>query len=310
MSADRSSNAKVDVNSIGMKLVMIPPGEFEMGSSLTPKELATKFSQWSVQEEWFEGERPPHRVRISRPFDLGQHEVTIGQFRKFVEDDGYKTEAESDDKGGFGFDEEKIAWYQDRKFTWRNPGFTQLEDHPVVNVSWNDAQKFCAWLSDKEGKTYRLPTEAEWEYACKAGTNTLWSNGDDSEATARISNVADGTAKAKFSSFEAILARDGYVFTAPVGKFAANLFGLFDMHGNVQELCEDNHDFKAYGQRSGMTVDPRQTEGGSLRVSRGGCWNLAPHFTRSAARAAYPQDHRDYALGFRVARTRQGLGAK
>ena len=291
-------------NTLGMKLVSIPAGEFEMGSRLTTKELAAKFSQWDAKESYFEGERPPHRVKLTSDFYLGQHEVTVGQFRKFVADDGYQTEAESDGKGGYGFDEAEGSFAQDAKYTWKNPGFTQTDAHPVVNVSWNDAQKFCAWLSQKEGKPYRLPTEAEWEYACKAGTNTLWSNGDDPEGTAKIGNAADGTLKAKISSLKAISARDGYVFTAPVGQFPANAFGLFDMHGNAFEWCEDVYDAKLYGQRTGTTTDPRQTSGSELRVLRGGSWDVVPLYTRSADRSWDSPDDRNSRIGFRLARTR------
>jgi formylglycine-generating enzyme required for sulfatase activity len=102
-----------------------------------------------------------HRVRITKPLYLGVHEVTVGQFRRFVEAKSYRTEAEQDGKGGYGYNESTGNSEQDAKYTWRNCGFAQGEDHPVVNVSWNDAKAFCDWLSAQEGKTYRLPTEAE-----------------------------------------------------------------------------------------------------------------------------------------------------
>ena len=111
----------------------------------------------------------------------------------------------------------------------------------MVNVSWNDAVAFCEWLSRQEGQTYRLPTEAEWEYACRAGTTTRYCSGDDAETLAAVANVADATAKAKFPDWATIAARDGYVFTAPVGRFRANAWGLHDMHGNVWEWCSDGY---------------------------------------------------------------------
>ena len=126
------------------------------------------------------------------------------------------------------------------KYSWRNAGFEQTDEHPVVCMSWNDAVEFCKWLSRKEGKTYRLPTEAEWEYACRAGTTTRYYSGDDPETLAKVGNVADAAAKAKFPEWTwTIKASDGYVFTAPVGRFKPNAFGLYDMHGNAGQWCAD-----------------------------------------------------------------------
>ena len=149
-------------------------------------------------------------------------EVTRGQFRRFVDDAGYQTEAEKDGKGGYGWTEAGNFVY-DPKYTWQNLGFDQTDEHPVVNVSWNDAVAFAAWLSRKEGTTYRLPTEAEWEYACRAGTTTRYSSGDDPESLATVGNVADGTAREKLPNWYpdptwTIAARDGFVYTAPVGR--------------------------------------------------------------------------------------------
>ena len=119
----------------------------------------------------------------------------------FVDETGYKTEAEKDGKGGYGWDEEKKAFRQDAKYTWLNPGFEQTDEHPVVNVSWNDAVAFCEWLKSKEGQAYRLPTEAEWEYACRAGTTTRYFSGDAPESLAKVGNVADGPPKAKYPAW-------------------------------------------------------------------------------------------------------------
>jgi hypothetical protein len=134
----------------GMKFVRIPKGTFTMGS---PKE-----------EGGDADEQPSQEVTLTKDFYLGVYEVTRGQFRKFVDDAGYRTEAEADGKGGFAWDGKEFK--QDPKYTWRSPGFEQTDDHPVVNVSWNDAVKFAEWLSKKDGREYRLPTEAEWEYSC------------------------------------------------------------------------------------------------------------------------------------------------
>jgi len=156
VNGDREDGASRRADSRGKKLVLIPAGEFMMGS---PED-----------EEERNDEEKQHRVRITRSFYLGIHEVTIAQFRRFVDDTKYKTEAEKDELGGLGWNEAEGKFKVDPKYTWRNSGFKQEDSHPVVNVSWNDAEAFCAWLSKKEGQAYRLPTEAEWEYACRAGT--------------------------------------------------------------------------------------------------------------------------------------------
>ena len=286
---------KLVTNSLGMKLVLIPAGEFLMGSDDSDKDA-------------YDFEKPRHRVRISRPFSLGVHEVTRGQFRRFVESGIYRTEAEREGKGSYGFNEEKKIWEHAPKYTWRDTGFTQGEDHPVVNVSWDDAVSFCAWLGRIEGRTYRLPTEAEWEYACRWGMTTRFWVGDDAESLAGVGNVADGTAKAKYPEWtEAMAARDGFVFTAPVGRLRPNPFGLFDMHGNVYEWCSDGHD-TAYYQRS-PEADPSGPREAQFREYRGGGWFLGPRFARSAVRRWAGPDYRTSDLGFRVVRDEPGRSA-
>ena len=150
--------------------------------------------------------KPRHEVRIGA-FYLGVTEVTRGQFRQFVQETKYRTEAERNGKGGWGWKEEGNSLKQDPKFTWLNPGFEQTDGDPVVNVSWNDAVAFCEWLARAEGRTYRLPTEAEWEYACRAGTTTKYFSGDDEESLASVANVADGTAKTRYSNWTWAIAR-------------------------------------------------------------------------------------------------------
>ena len=286
-------------NDLGMKLQRIPVGEFMMGNEDSVDQLMKLFPY--AEKAWLEDAANQHRVKITKPFYVGQFEVTVGQFRTFVEDADYKTEAESDGQGGYGLDASG-HYKQDRKYTWRNPGFTQTEDHPVVNVSWNDAVKFCQWLSRKEGKTYRLPTEAEWEYACRAGTTTRYWFGSDPEALTTVDNVTDATAYAKYNRLKlAVKSRDGFVTTAPVGSFRENPWRLHDMHGNVAEWCQD-----WYGDYPvGPVSDPGGPSSGSFRVRRGGSWyGLAP-YCRSAVRSRLSPNFRDSLLGFRIALVQQ-----
>jgi sulfatase modifying factor 1 len=285
-------------NSIGMKLAVIPAGEFFMGS--TPLQIhQVRRSDLSFRKDWEREEQPQHHVQISRPFLLGAHEVTRGQFREFVRSTRYVTDAQRDPKGGMGFDAATGEFKQDPHFNWENAGFVQSDDQPVVNVSWNDAVAFCQWLSRKEKIAYRLPSEAEWEYACRAGTTTLYSFGDDPEGLAAVANVADASAREKFSSWSGIAGRDGHVFTAPVGSFQPNAFGLFDMHGNVWEWCRDWFGESYYAKSP--EKDPVGPPTGTVRVFRGGSWYDAASLCRSAFRYWDVPTYRDYFLGFRVA---------
>ena len=189
-----------------------------------------------------------------------------------------------------------------KKYSWRNVGFEQTDEHPVVNVSWNDAVAFCKWLSRKEGKAYRLPTEAEWEYACRAGTTTRYFNGDDPELLAKVGNVADAAAKTEFPDWTlTIKASDGYAFTAPVGSFQPNAFGIYDMHGNAWQWCADWFDEKYYA--ASPVNDPIGPDSGRSRVLRGGSWMGWPLVSSSAKRIQCPPVFRDFSIGFRVART-------
>jgi formylglycine-generating enzyme required for sulfatase activity len=296
-------------NSIGMTLTLIPSGEFMMGTKESVDETAQFFIKnyhaEDLKEIRLEDEHPLHQVRITKPFYLGTYHVTRGQFSQFVKDSGYKTDAEKPDSSGiWGWDSEKKTMAVGKEYSWRNTGFQQADDHPVVNVSWNDAVAFCRWLSRKDGKTYRLPTEAEWEYACRAGTTTRYYNGDDPEMLAKVGNVADATARTMFPNWKwTIQASDGYVFTAPVGKFSPNAFGLNDMHGNAWQWCADWYDGTYY--RESPVNDPKGPDTGRyLRVCRGGSWGDGPLEDRSDARAFAPQNNcLSGKSGFRVART-------
>jgi formylglycine-generating enzyme required for sulfatase activity len=252
-----------------------------------------------------------HQVTLSADYYLGVMAVTRGQFRQFIQDADYKTEAEADGKGGHGYDAEKRTVLQAPRYSWKDAGFYQDDDHPVVNVSWNDAQAFCKWLSEKDGKEYRLPTEAEWEFACRAGTTTRFYFGNDDSDLGQFANVADKSLKAKWDSnhknkeyqkritawLDRVTWDDAYPFTAPVGKFKPNRFGLYDMQGNVWQWCGD-----WYGNYPTEAVtDPRGPDTGSERVRRGGSWSGDAHVCRSANRFRAEPTFRSNLVGFRVA---------
>jgi formylglycine-generating enzyme required for sulfatase activity/uncharacterized caspase-like protein len=282
-------------------MVVIPAGEFTMGSP------APETGRW-------DNEGPQRKVRIARPFALGRNEVTFAEFERFVEESGYKTEAERNvgKKGCFGFNRvapeaTKSEWQPGR--TWRDPGIDQNTDRdPVVCVSWNDAKAYTSWLSKKTGKTYRLPTEAEWEYAARAGTKTSRYWGDNPSQACVYSNVGDqSTYRTAFRrTFSRPAERrhecnDGRYYTAPVGSYKANAFGLYDILGNVWEWTEDcgSPSYK------GAPTDGSALLTGdcSRRVIRGGGWGSEPRTVRSASRARDPYDNRTTSIGFRLART-------
>ena len=221
-------------NSIGMKLVLIAAGEFMMGSPDSDRDADND-------------EKPQHKVRITKPFYLGVHEVTQQQYEKVIGE---------------------------------NPSEFKGAGNPVETVSWDDAVEFCKKLSAKEGKTYRLPTEAEWEYACRAGTTTQWSCGDES-------TLRD----------YAWYGDNSELATHGVGDRMPNSWGLCDMHGNVDEWCED-----WFGHYPAEHVtNPRGPSQATYRVLRGGCWDDVAGYCRAAfRRRGGPGNRNDY-LGFRVA---------
>jgi formylglycine-generating enzyme len=267
-----------------MTLKRVEPGRLRMGS---PVEDAEAYGT----------ERPQHEVDITRPFYLGVHEVTVAQFEAFAKSAGYRTADEIGPRGGYGFDLRSGRFEQAPAFSWRNPGFPQAADHPVVNVSWEDAEAFCAWLAKQEGKPYRLPTEAEWEYACRADTATRFCTGDDGDGLRTYANLADESLRARYrESKTATDWDDGFPFTAPAGSFKPNAWGLCDMHGNVWEWCGD---FGRDYTRGGMK-DP-EGRGPGKRVLRGGSWAFGPSYARSALRNRVEPTFRYVDTGFRVA---------
>lgn len=274
-------------NSIGMKFVLLPSGEFDMGAAVF---VAGDPS----------GQVPVHRVQLKRQFYLGEHEVTVQNFRQFVKSANYPM------KPGVGFDNETGLPDRNGSADWENPGWHQTDNHPVVNVSWEDATAFCDWLSEKEGRNYRLPTEAEWEYACRAGTRTVYSTGDDSASLQSHANLADNSFRRLMETFNeegyydyTQPWNDGFPFTAPVGQFKANPFGLYDMHGNAQEWCSDWFDVDYYSRSP--SVDPQGPSKGETRVKRGGDWLDYVNTSRSSFRRSEVKlDVRTYMVGFRV----------
>jgi serine/threonine protein kinase/formylglycine-generating enzyme required for sulfatase activity len=265
-------------NSIGMKLELIPPGQFSMGV-LNGVGFVT----------------PVHDVSITRPFYLGAYEVTRRQFASFVARSQFKTRAERG-KGGWRLDDNsgrRSIWDAKHQYTWRSPGFPQENNHPVVDVCWDDAQEFCHWLSRTEGKTYRLPTEAEWEYAARAGTPGGQYNGQGD--VTQIANVADASTKNKFPAWKGIASSDGFVFTSPAGQFRPNSFGLYDMLGNVMEWCSDWYDADYY--KISPTTDPQGPPAGKFRSARGGTFTDVGN---ANGRWRFTPDHHGPDCGFRV----------
>ena len=294
-------NVDIEIrNSLGMTMTLIPPGSYRMGN-LEPAEETAAFARanglLNAKAADFVDENPPHPVRITHPFRLARCEVSRGNFQAFVKAAGYRTEAESDPKGGWGWSEEQKKFVQEQRFNWRNTGFPQGDSHPVLNVSWNDAQSFCAWLSRQDQGFYRLPTEAEWEYANRAGMETRYQSGDNPADLADIANVADATARKTYPDWPTINSDDGFTYTSPVGSFKPNPFGICDLHGNVWEWCRDIYDVSYY--KSSATDDPAGPVAGQLRVSRGGAWSRTAVNCRSAVRRKGAPDLRHVNIGFR-----------
>jgi formylglycine-generating enzyme required for sulfatase activity len=277
------------------RMVVVPAGAFAMGSPAAEGGRAAD-------------EGPQRQVSIAQPFALGRSEVTVAEFRRFVEESGYRTEAERDARSlgcsGFVYDDPATRNPAPEAFTsWRNPGLAQAQadSHPVLCVSWNDARAYAQWLSRKTGRRYRLPSEAEWEYAARAGSAAARPWGDDPLQACRYANVADQSRFQAFGFGQKHECTDGHYFTAPSGGYLPNRFGLYDMIGNVWEWTEDCWN----PSHAGGPADASARQGGDCtqHVLRGGSWSTAPNFARSATRYRNAADFRDNLTGFRLART-------
>jgi len=253
-------SGEVIASTIGMNLVYIPAGEFRMGGSGSAAQLAARYDG---NEAYFTNEYPQHRVRISRGFWMSQTEVTQGQYQAVMGSE-----------------------------PWLEKTYVQRADYnPAVFVSWDDAVAFCERLGRKEGQTYQLPTEAQWEYACRAGTTTQYNFGED-ESTSE-----------EYAWFKGNTLDIGEAYAQPVGLLKPNAFGLYDMHGNVWEWCRDYYDPQYYRKLGEPAIDPENSRPAPCRVLRGGCWYYAPQYGRSSYRGgSTPGTRRNCRIGFRVIR--------
>jgi formylglycine-generating enzyme required for sulfatase activity len=253
----------------GPELVLLPTGRFQMGSPEHERKIAVAAGS---QQSWLAREQPPHWVGIERPVAMGRYPVTVGEWRAFARATGWRPSGEVD---------------------WEAPGFAQTERHPVVGVNWFDALHYLRWLSEMTGRSYRLPSEAEWEYGCRAGTKTAFSFGDTittEQANYDGNFTYNGGPRGEY--------RRG---TTPVGMFPANPWGLYDMHGNVWEWVQD----VVHENYEGAPVDGSAWEeggDGARRILRGGSWLYNPRYLRSALRNGFSSALSNDIVGFRVVR--------
>ncbi|MDP6174921.1 MAG: SUMF1/EgtB/PvdO family nonheme iron enzyme, partial [Rhodospirillales bacterium] len=227
------------------EMVTIPPGSFRMGD-LTGKGPGA--------------EQPAREVEVSTPFAIGKYEVTAGQFAKFIIATGREQEG-----GCWTFEEG--AWEKDKGKSWRSPGFPQTASNPLVCVSWNDAQAYVAWIAKETGKAYRLPTEAEWEYAARAGTKGIYHFGGGVKELCGYANGADSSTPVDWRNQSC---NDNWSDVAPVGSLKPNAFGLHDMHGNVWEWVEDCWNIDHEDAPDDTAA--RKKKNCKERVMRGGSW--------------------------------------
>ncbi len=277
----KSFRDKLKDGSLGPEMVQIPAGTFRMGSN-----------------DGESDEKPVHTVSV-KSFAMGKYEVTRGEFRKFVEATSYKTEAEKE-RGCYGWTGSE--WKENSAYNWKNIGFIQDDKHPVVCVNQNDAKAYVKWLSEQTGKDYRLPSEAQWEYAVRAGSTSKYFWGENVNEACRYANVADKKAKEQFSNWSIVDCADGYVFTSPVGVFESNKFGLYDMTGNVWEWLEDVwHD-----NYNGAPSDGSAWVNGDNRYQwhllRGGSWDVDDNLLRCANRDGFGSTFGSYFKGLRISR--------
>ncbi|MBX3488190.1 formylglycine-generating enzyme family protein [Parvibaculum sp.] len=260
-------------------LIVLPPGSFMRGADET--DPAADIS-----------EHPRHEVQISKPFAMATVAVTVAEFTVFADATGHEPPG-----GCYTLTDD--GWRVDETASWRNPGFPQDPSHPVVCVSWHDATAYAAWMTERTGKPYRLPSEAEWEYAARGGTTGMNFWGDDDSLTCDYASVNDITAKNKVAKV-AEPCDDGFMYTSPVGSFRPNPFGLYDVVGNAWVWLADCWlgDYRL-GPRDGS---PNAAENCGIRVLRGGSWTDTPGPVRIGARESRVPGERLSIAGFRLVR--------
>jgi sulfatase modifying factor 1 len=281
------------------EMVLIQHGSFQMGT--TDEELDRE----KVPNEYRGWEKPRHPVTIPADFYLGKHDVTVREFAAFVRATGARPAGGCStwEAGSDGESDGKYERQPKLERTWEKPGFSQTESDPVVCISYDDALAYIDWMNRETGtQAYRLPSEAEWEYAARAGTTTARFWGDSRDAACRFANVADLSLAKQIGILGPEPERyfncsDGYVFTAPAGSFRSNPFGLFDMLGNVWQWTADCANDNHQGASAAGTV--RTTGDCWLRVLRGGSWGSSP----GSVRVWGATGGRGGDTGFRVART-------
>ncbi|MCU0757004.1 MAG: SUMF1/EgtB/PvdO family nonheme iron enzyme [Xanthomonadales bacterium] len=251
-----------------------------------------------------ESDEGPEQRRVTiRPYAGGKYELTRGEFAVFVAaNPGFRTDAEKDG-GCYGLKDGN--WALDASFNWRGAGFAPYDDgHPVICVSWNDAQAYVRWLAAETGASYRLPSEAEQEYAIRAGRETAYAWGPDENAGCGAANAGDASLKAARPDWPWSVSScsDGHAYTAPVGSLAENDFGLHDVVGNVWEWGQDCYVASyAAAPVDGRAVEPKGQKDCTARVLRGASWGGTPAWLRSASRNVYAPSFRFFNTGFRVA---------
>jgi formylglycine-generating enzyme required for sulfatase activity len=277
------------------EMVVIPPGSFDMGSTIEER------TREGVSPKFFDREGPVHHVTIAKSFAMGRTEVTRGLYAQFVAETH-----RPDPPGGCGaFNLATDSWHDRPPYSWRNTSFYQSDDHPAACLSWNDANDFAAWMARKTGKPYRLATEAEWEYAARAGTKTARYWGDAAEPGCKLANFMTAETVARLGNpkswQDAIVCTSPRSFTQPVGSFPPNPWGLSDMIGNVYELIADCYHPNYNGAPTDGSAwnEPGCTE----HMLRGGAFYSTTWLARSAHRGGPvgPDQHAN-AAGLRLVR--------